>query len=437
MSCSVPLEPGVFGIFRPVLLLPEGILERLTPAQLQAVLAHELCHARRRDNLAAAVHMLVEAVFWFHPLVWWIGSRLVKERERACDEEVLRCAVEPQTYAEGILNVCKFYVESPLDCMSGVTGSDLKKRIEEIMTRRIVYNLNLGKKLLLAGAGMLAMGTPIAIGILNAPPVHAQSEAPKTHAFEVASVKPNTSPDFRGGMQYLPGGRLKATNVPVYWLIAEAYNVSPQSVRLSGGPNWIRSERYDVEATARAGAIPQGLSVKAREDKMKLMLQTLLADRFRLTMRRETKELPVYVVVVAKNGPKLQRAKIEEKDCPDNPTMEGIHCHSINGGMGRGLHGKAVEVSDIVTFVENWSDRPMVDQTGLEGLFEVESDGWAPMRPRPLAPGAEPTTEDIAMADPTRPTLFMIFERLGLKMEPQRAPVDVFVIDHVEKPSEN
>ena len=98
-------EPGVFGVFRPVLLLPEGIIEKLTAAQLQAILAHELCHVRRRDNLATAMRMLVEAMFWFHPLVWWMGARLVEERERACDEEVLRKGSDPRTYAEGILKV--------------------------------------------------------------------------------------------------------------------------------------------------------------------------------------------------------------------------------------------------------------------------------------------------------------------------------------------
>lgn len=86
MSSPARLEPGVFGIFRPVLLVPEGITERLTPAQWDAILAHELCHVRRRDNLTAAIHMAVEAIFWFHPLVWWIGKRLLDERERACDE---------------------------------------------------------------------------------------------------------------------------------------------------------------------------------------------------------------------------------------------------------------------------------------------------------------------------------------------------------------
>src|SRR5262249_42977817 len=96
ISTPSRLEPGGFGIFRQVLILPEGIAEHLTTAQFESVLAHELCHARRRDNLAAAIQMLVEALFWFHPLVWWIRTRLMEERERACDEEVLRLATDPQ-----------------------------------------------------------------------------------------------------------------------------------------------------------------------------------------------------------------------------------------------------------------------------------------------------------------------------------------------------
>src|SRR6185437_4252576 len=98
------LEPGVVGLFRPILLLPADIAERLEPRQLEAVLAHELCHVRRRDNLCSAIHMIVEAMFWFHPLVWWIGARLVEERERACDEAVLSLGNDPHAYAAGILS---------------------------------------------------------------------------------------------------------------------------------------------------------------------------------------------------------------------------------------------------------------------------------------------------------------------------------------------
>src|SRR3954467_4860022 len=119
--------------------------------------------------------MIAEAVFWFHPLVWWIGARLVEERERACDEEVLRLGSEPQIYAEGILNVCKLYVESPLVCVSGVTGSNLKKRIEAIMSNHKGHALTRARKLLLAGAGVVALAGPLVIGVGQAPLIRAQS----------------------------------------------------------------------------------------------------------------------------------------------------------------------------------------------------------------------------------------------------------------------
>jgi bla regulator protein BlaR1 len=146
-SSSGLLEPGVVGLWRPVLLVPAGVEESLAPPELEAVLAHELCHALRRDNLTAAIHMIVEAVFWFHPLVWWIGARLVDERERACDEHVLRVFREPRAYAEGILKVCKLYVESPLTCVSGVTGStNIKKRIDDIMNNRVGLPIEFGDR---------------------------------------------------------------------------------------------------------------------------------------------------------------------------------------------------------------------------------------------------------------------------------------------------
>jgi beta-lactamase regulating signal transducer with metallopeptidase domain len=169
------LEPSVVGVFHPVLLLPSGIEEYLAPGQLRAVLAHELWHARRRDNLTATIHMLVEALFWFNPCVWWIGARLVDERERACDEHVLQVLREPQTYAEGILKVCKQYLESPLPSVSAVTGSaNIKKRIEDIMNDRIGRKLNFSGKAMIVTAAVAAVCGPIFIGMLSRP-LRAQS----------------------------------------------------------------------------------------------------------------------------------------------------------------------------------------------------------------------------------------------------------------------
>jgi uncharacterized protein (TIGR03435 family) len=177
LSSPSIFEPGVFGVFRPVLLLPAGIGDRLAPTELQAILAHELCHVRRRDNLSAVIHMVVEAVFWFHPLVWWLGTRLVDERERACDEEVLRRGNEAETYAEGILKVCELYLQSPLECAAGVTGSNLKKRIEAIMANRPKLNLNLSKKAGLTLAGLVAIATPVIVGITHATELRAQAQS--------------------------------------------------------------------------------------------------------------------------------------------------------------------------------------------------------------------------------------------------------------------
>jgi uncharacterized protein (TIGR03435 family) len=176
LSSASIFEPGVFGVFRPVLLLPAGIGDRLAPAELQAILGHELCHVRRRDNLWAVLHMIVEAVFWFYPLVWWLGGRLIDERERACDEDVLRRGSEAETYAEGILKVCELYLQSPLECAAGVTGSNLKKRIEAIMANRPKLNLNLSKKAGLVFAGFLAIATPVILGITHATELRAQTQ---------------------------------------------------------------------------------------------------------------------------------------------------------------------------------------------------------------------------------------------------------------------
>jgi len=192
-------EPGVFGVFRPVMLLPEGILNRLTSTQLKGVIAHELCHVYYRDNLIAAIHMFVETVFWFHPLVWWIGKRMVEERERACDEEVLRLGNEPRGYAEAILTVCKAYVESPLICVSGVGGANLRKRIAAIMSARAIGGLSLPKKAALAATGAASLLVPVAIG-MQRQSMDAQSRAGLTSLrHNPANLRSSRDQSLQGG----------------------------------------------------------------------------------------------------------------------------------------------------------------------------------------------------------------------------------------------
>jgi bla regulator protein BlaR1 len=429
------LEPGIFGIARPVLVWPHGISERLEDAHVEAILAHEVGHVRRRDNLAAAIHMLVEAIFWFHPLVWWIGARLVEEREVACDEGVLELGSERQVYAESILKICEFCVGSPLACVSGVTGADLKKRIVRIMAGDASRNLDFSKKFLIVASGLMAVAIPFVFGLSYATPSRAQSaSAAALPQFEVASVKPHA-----GGMDrttlvaptLLPSGRF-VFRMPLPVLISYAYKLPFNlTARWTGLPDWTRQAIYDIEATS---AMPDGLSVQARDERARLMVQALLADRFRMAIHRESKEMPVYALEVAKGGPKLQRADIDEKDCPEaqleplppaGTTPFPVVCHSFNGGMGRGMHARAVDMSDLARCVESWTDRPLVDKTGITGLYRIETSAWLPMD---VAAG--PNTPDL-------PTLYEVLDQLGLKMVPQKGVVDVYVIDHLEKPTEN
>jgi protein involved in polysaccharide export with SLBB domain len=172
------IEPGLRGIVRPVLLLPAGIADRLSQDQLETIIAHELCHARRRDNLASAFHLIVQTIFWFHPFVWWIGSHLVDERERSCDEEVLKMGSDRKVYASAILRVCEFYLAESLATVSRVTGSNLTKRIEDIMTQRIVLQMGYGAKFLLASIAAAFVVTPILFGMATAPAVVGQRTVP-------------------------------------------------------------------------------------------------------------------------------------------------------------------------------------------------------------------------------------------------------------------
>lgn len=247
-------------------------------------------------------------------------------------------------------------------------------------------------------------------------------------AFEAATVKPSQAADSRRPeLRFLPGGRFAAANYPLQVLIAAAYDVSFQSARLTGGPDWIRSERYDVEAVAAKGAVPATASSVEQQAIVRRMLQALLAERFQLVVRRESKELPVYMLAVARNGSKLQAAEVSERQCADG----GAACHSFMGGQGRGLHGQAVSMNDLARAIENFSDRLVIDKTGIEGLFRIETEGWTNMRGKPAAPG-EKAEDGRDIADVA--TLFEVLAKLGLKLESARAAVELLVIARVEKP---
>jgi bla regulator protein blaR1 len=157
--------PALRGIWRPIVTLPNGLAERLTPAELEAVLLHELAHARRLDNLIGVmVHGLV-CVFWFHPLLWLVERQLYVEREHACDELVIACGTEPRVYAAGILKVCKFHLFDAVAAgLSAMTGAGLTRRLEFILDRGPSPNRIHVPRLLLAALAIFMTLFPIAGG---------------------------------------------------------------------------------------------------------------------------------------------------------------------------------------------------------------------------------------------------------------------------------
>jgi len=164
-----------------VLIWPRRLTAGLSDAHIEAIVAHEVSHIVRRDNLLASVQLVVTSLFWFHPLVWWIGARLVDERERACDERVLARGGRPAIYAESILKTCEICITSPLANVAGVTGGHLKTRIVRIMKNAPLAPLGVRKKTVLVLAATLALLVPIVSGAGSrtasaAPPQNAEPE---------------------------------------------------------------------------------------------------------------------------------------------------------------------------------------------------------------------------------------------------------------------
>jgi uncharacterized protein (TIGR03435 family) len=427
LASASMIEPGVFGIWRPVLLVPEGMRERLTPAQLRALIAHEQCHVRHQDNLTAALHMAVEAVFWFHPLVWWLEGRLIEERERACDEYVLQSGSTPRDYAEGILEVCRFAKDPSPVFVAGVTGSDLRRRIESILKNQTARPLGLERAVALLVCAAAAVLGPVTVGAVQSTKP-AQAAVNNRPSFEVASIK--RTPEVTGpGADFsaMPGGRFHARNNEVANLIGNAYGRVPHYL-IANGPEWVTSDRYDLEAKAADPA--------ATEPQLMLMLQTLLEDRFKLRWHRETREGPVYVLSVARGGHKLRASKdcVVERDpakplpAPPPGRTQPLCGNNWLHGSGPGVVWSAfsIDMAKVADTLGVFTGRKVVNKTGVTGLFDIDVE--------------LPRLQPVAGADlaPAETDAFTVLrEQLGLVLEQGKGPLEYFVIDSVAKPSEN
>jgi uncharacterized protein (TIGR03435 family) len=260
----------------------------------------------------------------------------------------------------------------------------------------------------------------------------AQSAAPRPE-FEVASIKPNKSGDLRAMIMPPRGGRLTATNIPFQVLITLAFQI--KDFQLTGAPAWLRSERYDIEAKAAGNP---GL------DEVEKMVQTLLEDRLQFKFHRETKELPIYALVVAKAG-KLHTAEGECGPRPDGslPVPEpGKLPTALCGGFfafpGH-ISGQKVSIMQLLDPLSRFTGRNVIDKTNLTGKYDIDLEYTPDLGQFPSIPGgAPPGMPPLPPIDSNGPTLFTVLqEQLGLKLESQKGPVEMIVIDSIERPSEN
>ena len=245
----------------------------------------------------------------------------------------------------------------------------------------------------------------------------AQTNSPGPQAFEAASVKASQPGETALRMQALPGGRVSISNTPLRFLIRNTYNVL--DLQIVNGPDWINTDRFDIEAAATGNPT---------QPQIQVMLRRLLADRFKLSLHTETRELPIYALVMARSdrrpGPRLRAAapcvRAPADGPPQPPPPPGAVPCGFTVGAGRGT-ARGVTMGAFGASLSNQVGRVVQDRTGLAGSFDLELE---------YTPGSTVTTPP-----PDGVSIFTaLSEQLGLKLEPQRGSVEVLVIDRAERP---
>jgi bla regulator protein BlaR1 len=291
------------------------------------------------------------------------------------------------------------------------------------MTQRVAQKLGRGRKLLIASFGAAAIAGPLAFGLMNAPQSQPSEASQKKLAFEVASIKPDKSGD-QGIWIRDSHGRFSAHGITPIVLIQNAYDL--RRFQITGGPSWINSDKFDIEAKAGDSEPDAGTSIEDQRQAYRkwqeLRLQSLLEDRFQFRFHTITKEMPVYALMLDKSGAKIQVSK----DPASKPMIQ------MRPGQ---LTARAITMPVLAANLSNLVSGVVLDRTGLTGAYDITLT-WTPDRSE-LGP-VEQEPKNMPPPDASGPSIFTaVQEQLGLKLKPEKGPVEIMVIDHVEQPSEN
>ena len=289
--------------------------------------------------------------------------------------------------------------------------------------------------------------TSLFVAIAAIAVLHAQAPAPAP-AFEAATIKPSDPTTPGQFVRRQPGGRFSTSNMPLRELVRFAYQV--QDFQLEGVPAWASTERYDI--IAKAEGDPPPVLPGTGPDQLMLMLRTLLAERFQLKLHNETKEMPIYALVRLRPdrlGPRLEQSTV---DCvtliqsmqaaaraggpaptPPPPDASGRPTCGIRGGFGS-LAGNGFPLNQLSATLSQMVRRTVIDRTGLSGTWAFDLK-FTPDAGQ-LPPGASPNGPDAPVIDPNGPSIFTaVQEQLGLKLDATRGPVEMLIVDRLERPT--
>jgi uncharacterized protein (TIGR03435 family) len=452
--------PFVCGVLEPLVIMPAATSS--WPAdKLRVVLLHELSHVKRRDCLTQLLARVAVAMYWFHPLTWLAARRLHLERERACDDVVLMSGVRGSDYAQHLVDIANAAVSrrSPF-AAAGVAMARrgrLETRLMSILDPQLVRASRRSTRLVVGAFGLVALAAASLQVEAQAPaqaPAPASAGVPTPNVrFDVASIRRNKEveaaraginpnvPTVPGRAQSLPGGRLLGRGMTVRELIRDAYGYRNRAQGdIVGGPGWIDVERYDVQAKADYEFPPStssGLPPAAEG-----ALRALLVERFNLIARVESSIRPVYELVLHRKdgqlGPNLkpsaggcrpffQREAVNaglviQAPSPDAPAPLRPCPLLIAPGIIRAENMTMADWVKILALTPQLN-KTVVDRTGLTGGYDIQIGDPEAARtgPMELLPPIKPPLEN----------------QLGLTLRDAEAPVEVVVIEQVERPTEN
>jgi uncharacterized protein (TIGR03435 family) len=393
LTSALVQVPTVVGWLRPVVLMPVGALTGLPAEHVEALLAHELPHIRRHDYLLNSLQTAAESLLFYHPAVWWVSRQIRNERELCCDDVAVAVSGSTLTYVRALADLEQ---QRPryLSPALAANGGSLADRIARLLGQSRISTGIMPEPAVLVTTSLIAVAGWGLFAQTN------QTNKQPRPSFEAVSIKPN---NLGGGHSHSHSspGRLEAS-MTTKTLIENAFGV--KEFQIAGDPAWLDQANYDIVAKT-----PTPLQLTKQN--LEPYLQSLLAERYNFKFHTESKKFAGYALMTAKAGPKLK----------PHTGSEGGGTDSNGNREKVTMTGTNITMPGFADYLSRQMDQIVVDESGLKGSYDIAFE-WS--------------QDDGPQA--TAPTVFTALQQqLGLRLQAKKVPMEVIVIDNVDKPSEN